>query len=132
MPKNLSEVEWRWKHFSRSEMACKGSGECCMDEGFMDLLEAIRVDYGKPMIVTSGYRSPEYNAQVSHTGHTGPHTTGRAADIAIRGKDAYTLLRMALAHGMTGIGISQKGSSRFIHIDNLEAPDFPRPMLWSY
>jgi hypothetical protein len=71
---------------------------------------------------------------VSTTGFDGPHTTGKAADILVYGEDALLLLKLALARGFTGIGISQKGDihSRFIHLDILAQPDYPRPFLWSY
>lgn len=127
---DIQEKDWRWPHFSRSEMACRGNGECRMDPDFMDRLEDIREDFGRPMLVTSGYRSPEHNAKVSYTGHTGPHTTGRAADIAVDGEDAYTLLKLALAHGITGIGVSQKGADRLLHLDMVK--NDLRPRIWSY
>ena len=58
-------------HFTTDEMRCKGTGICTMDEVFMELLETIRCEYGKPMIVTSGYRAPEYNAKISKSGSKG-------------------------------------------------------------
>lgn len=127
---DIPESEWRWPHFKRAEMRCKGSGECRVDPAFMDLLEAIRADYGKPMTITSGYRSPEYNAKVSFTGSAGPHTTGRAVDVSVRGEDAHRLLKTALAHGIMGVGVAQKGESRFLHLDMVETGT--RPWVWSY
>lgn len=127
---NISPSEWRWPHFSWAEMSCRGSGECCMSPDFLDVLEAIREEFGRPMPVTSGYRSPEYNASVSHTGRTGPHTTGMAADIAVAGENAYRLIKVALAYGITGIGVSQKGPKKFLHLDM--ANELPRPTIWSY
>ena len=123
-------------HFSQAEMTCRGTGKCEMDEEFMELLERIRMEYGKGMIVTSGFRAPRYNQTISpKTGKTGPHTTGRAADILVAGPDAYALMQIAQSLGATGIGISQRGdhAKRFIHIDNLGA-DYagPRPFVWSY
>ena len=94
----------------------------------MDKLESIRIEYGLPMRVTSGYRSPEYNSKVSHTGRTGPHTTGMAVDIAVSGKDAHRLLCVALAHGITGVGVSQNGAGRFLHFDTARET----PAIWSY
>ena len=71
-----------------------------MDENFMELLERIRMEYGKGMIVTSGFRAPRYNQTISpKTGGTGPHTTGRAADILVAGPDAYTLIKIAQSLG---------------------------------
>ena len=97
----------------------------------MDALQALRTAYGKPITITSGYRSPAHNTLVSATGRTGPHTTGKACDIAVARADAWALLRLICADGrFTGIGINQKGAGRFIHIDMLTAG--PRPTLWSY
>lgn len=121
-----------WPNFKRSEFACKGSGECRMDPAFMDKLQALRIEYGKPMVVSSGYRSPDYNSAVSDTGVDGPHTTGRAVDVLVRGSDAVQLLGLALRHGFTGVGVSQKGNSRFLHLDMAPADKYPRPMIWSY
>lgn len=101
-----------------------------MHPEFMQRLYELREAYGKPMIITSGYRSPDYNKKVAETGSAGPHTTGRAADIAIRGTDAYMLLKLAMERGFTGIGVQQKGESRFMHLDDITSP--ARPNLWSY
>jgi len=123
-----------YDHFSAKELRCKCGG--CdggeMDAGFMERLVFIREQTGIPMILSSAYRCPEYNNQVSHTGRDGPHTTGRAVDVRISGRDAHKILRMAMAVGMTGIGIAQKGEHkyRFLHIDDLEGDT--RPWIWSY
>lgn len=127
---DISESDWRWKHFSHDEMKCKGSGECRMDPSFMDFLEEVRSEYGKPMIIVSGYRSPSHNARVSNTGATGPHTKGQAADVAVSGTDAHRLLKIALAHGVRGVGVKQKGNGRFLHLDNTVGD--LRPWVWSY
>ncbi len=122
-------------HFSENEMKCKGSGDCKMVPEFMEALEKIRMELNKPMIVSSGYRCPEYNDKVSGSGLTGPHTTGRAVDVVCSGGDALKIMELAIKHGMTGIGVSQKGdhSKRFLHLDML-IPNMskPRPWVWSY
>lgn len=124
------------KHFKPSEFACK-CGNCDsdgteMDLGFMAKLNNLRARLDVPFKVTSGYRCPSYNSRVSNTGADGPHTTGRAADIALSGEIVYTLLEFAPAFGMTGIGFHQKGShsKRFVHLDNLD--EAPRPRVWTY
>ena len=126
-------MDWRWKNFSSEELKCKHCGEEKIIPEFMDRLQALRKDYGKPMKISSGYRCPIHNRNVSKTGDDGPHTTGRAVDILCHGKEAYDLLHLALLHGFTGIGINQKGlkASRFIHIDDI--PDRTiRPTVFSY
>jgi len=106
-----------------------------MSQVFLDMLEMLRVMYAKPIIITSGYRCPKHNQQVSGSGFDGPHTIG-AADIAVSGSEAYDLLRAASLVGFSGIGIRQSGphASRFIHLDNCTIPGtaIPRPRIWSY
>jgi len=121
-----------WPHFSQKELQCPHCKEMHMDDGFMNKLESIRVSYGRPIYINSGYRCPEYNNRISHTGFDGPHTTGKAVDIGIVGEEAYKLLGIALEHGVKGIGINQKGSysKRFIHLD--DAPEATRPWVWTY
>lgn len=127
-------LEWsRWPHFTEAEMRCKGSGRSAMDPAFMDRLEALRQAFGRPMSITSGYRAPDYNAKVSASGPDGPHTTGRAVDVAVSGADALALVGLAIAQGFTGVGVCQKGGSRFIHLDDLPPGGrHPRPAIWSY
>lgn len=122
--------------FSWLELQCKcGCERADMSGEFMAQLQSIR-DVVGPMVVSSGFRCPLYNARVSRTGSDGPHTSGRAADIRVRGGKAYRLIEVAQAHGMTGLGISQKGPhpQRFVHLDNLQNGETPapRPWVWSY
>lgn len=103
-----------------------------MDEGFMQRLLRLRVAFGKPMAISSGYRDKTHPVEASKT-TTGAHTTGKACDVAIEGADALRLIHLAYIYGFTGIGVNQKGRGRFIHLDTLEAgPGQPRPHLWTY
>lgn len=120
------------RYFLYSEFDQKGlagSGEEYMDRSFLANLDALRHKCGFPFIITSGYRSPEYNNRVSSTGLTGPHTTGSAVDIAVSRENAYILLREAFEMDcFNGVGLQQKGGGRFIHLDSIEGPK----RLWSY
>lgn len=127
--------DWRWPHFTRTELACRHCGAFKMDDAFLDRIEHLRALFAKPMPVSSAYRCPEHNARVSSTGPDGPHTTGKAIDILVAGSDADRLLGLAYGLGFTGKGVSQKGrrEARFIHIDDLaNGPGCPRPTIWSY
>lgn len=117
-----------WHYFPEDKMVK-------MDANFMQKLHELRHFCDFPFKVTSGYRSPQYNAQVSKTGKSGPHTTGRAVDIAVSGAQVFKVLNLAAVYGFTGIGLSQKGNyaTRFIHLDDLPAgPRQPRPHVWTY
>ncbi|MBF0213997.1 MAG: DUF882 domain-containing protein [Magnetococcales bacterium] len=127
--------DWKWPHFTKQEMQCQcGCGAAQMDPAFMDRLEELRKAFGKPMSISSGYRCAAHNLAVAHTGISGPHTTGHAVDIRITSPDAWQLLKLAVGLGFTGIGVSQQGphASRFLHLDDLTAPAYPRPWVGSY
>lgn len=131
------EGEWPWPHFSRRELACHHCGALSVDPGFMRRLEHLRADFGRPMPVNSGYRCPDHDREVRHArgqATTGPHATGHAVDVHVYGADAFRLVSLAAKHGITGIGVNQRGDvgDRFLHLDDLKAPTFPRPGMWTY
>ncbi len=133
---DVSNHAWVWPNFTPQEMACKGSGSILIVPEFMDKLQLLRTQFGEPVVISSGYRSPAHNNAVSSTGHDGPHTTGRAADIKTSHNRAFEILAIAPGLGFTGIGIKQKGphAGRFIHLDDLGNEDTKglRPTVWSY
>lgn len=123
-----------WRHFRLEEFACNCCGANEISTAFVNELDGLREALGFPLIITSGYRCPTHNERVSTTGRNGPHTTGKAADIKVHGKQAHELVQFAMQYGFTGIGVKQRGdwSRRFIHLDILESPDRFRPTIWSY
>ncbi len=116
-------------YFSEAELKCQHCGQYEFDAGFLEILNHIRADCGFPLVVTSGYRCLDHPIEKAKIA-PGSHTTGKAADLAVSGSQAYKLLQVALACGVTGIGVNQKGSSRFIHLDMSDIA--PRPTVWSY
>ena len=127
-----ARAQWRWTpYFVPREFQCKHCGKLLVETELMDKLVLIRITYAAPMLVASGHRCAEYNVQVSTTGPNGPHTLG-AVDLSVRGVEAHRLLSAALQHGMRGIGVQQKGSARFLHLDMLTDAAHPRPWVWSY
>ncbi|MFN3898880.1 MAG: D-Ala-D-Ala carboxypeptidase family metallohydrolase [Alishewanella aestuarii] len=122
-------INWQKYHpyFKPSEFACKETGKHGIKAEFLDRLLALRLAWGRPMIITSGYRAPEHSRERKKE-RPGPHTTGLSCDVAIGpGADVWDFVRLAMDHGFTGIGISQKvGQPRFVHIDLLEK------RMWSY
>lgn len=119
-------------YFKEAEFRCKHTGKCLMSEVYMDRLLSLRIAYGKPMKPTSGYRDKTHPIEAKKS-TTGTHTTGRAADFAVEGGNAYRLVELAYQYGFTGIGVQQKGAGRFIHLDDCApAAGRPRPTMWSY
>ena len=133
---SYTAADWpadRWPNFAHRELACSETGECEMDEAFMDRLQLLRNHYGHALRITSGYRSPAHSIEAAKKA-PGPHAKGRAVDIACAGVDAYDILAEALVCGFTGIGVKQKGEHRFLHLDDLAYGEHtvPRPSIWSY
>ncbi len=109
-------------YFTKSELACKGSGKILLTEGFRMHLLILREKFNQPMIVTSCCRSLEYNAQIggaANSFHIYDHQESNrplgttAIDISIvEGTTRGKLINLAWNLGWS-IGIHK----RFIHFD---------------
>jgi len=125
-------MSWESPYFTSEEMKCSHTGLEKMDTKFMEMLTELRVAYAKPMRVTSAYRDATHPIEAKKT-KPGAHATGKAADIAVERGEAYEVLKLALEIGFTGIGVAQKGSGRFLHLDICNSDDgMIRPTVWSY
>lgn len=62
------------------------------------LLETIRTDMNRPLVVTSGYRSPKLNMAVGGAQESA-HLTGRAADIYAPGMTIKALMDVIARRG---------------------------------
>ncbi len=109
-----------------------------MDEHFLDLVQEVRSLYGKPLVITSGYRDPKHPIEARKSS-PGSHAMGLAADIAPE-DSAYAQYKLLFAvcdavnQKLYQAGIGMKGKpGRFIHLDIAPSrPDAPRPALWFY
>lgn len=122
-------IDWRrYPDFSEAEFHCKETGECDMQPEFLEKLQALRFLYGKPMVITSGYRSVLHSIEAAKTA-PGYHSGGIACDVRVSpGEDVYELLRLAFLCGFTGIGVSMRGGvARYVHLDTA-----PRKAAWGY
>lgn len=74
-------------NFRVREFACKdGSDPIMIDEELVVVLQRIREHFGKPLHITSGYRTGSYNARPDVNGSkTSQHLLGRAADFWVEG-----------------------------------------------
>lgn len=112
--KNFPKGKWRWSSFSPREMASKREGELMIDEDAMDKLQALREKLGRPIIVTSAYRSKAHNAAVGGAQES-LHMQGKAFDIRMDNHDPGEFEVAARAVGFTGFGYYPKQG--FMHID---------------
>lgn len=116
------------KYFSISEFDspdAPGSG-VNMHQELLELLDEMRAIYGKPIVITSGYRTPEHNAKVGGV-DTSSHLKGLAVDIAIKNNtERYEIIRIAMLLGIKRIGTG----SGFVHIDIDNSK--PQNVNWLY
>lgn len=75
------------QYFKVREFACHdGSDTVLIDDELVNRLDRIRTVFGSGITITSGYRTPSYNASPSVGGaRNSQHTKGTAADIQVRG-----------------------------------------------
>lgn len=127
----MTNIDWnKYPNFSKEEFDCQETGENEMKPEFMEKLQELRGKYNKPMIISSGFRSVNHSIE-RRKPKSGSHTTGLACDISVSGSDAFKIVSLAFELGFTGVGINQKGSNRFIHLD-IAKIGFYRPTVWSY
>ena len=105
---------WTWPSFSPQEMACKGTGKLMINSDAMDKLQALRDALGKPLIITSAYRSPEHNRAVGGAKKS-KHMEGIAFDVRMDNHEPDEFEHAAMNAGFTGFGHYPK--SGFMHID---------------
>lgn len=121
------------KYFRYSEFDSPdtdGSGQL-MDKGFLEMLEAAREIYGKPITITSGFRTENYNEELRKKGYkastNSSHLKGYAADLACTtSANRWDLIDSLMKSGFNRIGIAKT----FIHVDN--DPDKPPFLIWTY
>ena len=112
--KDYPIAEWRWPSFSPQELACRGTGKLLIVPEAMDKLQALRDRLGAPLIVTSGYRSPEHNRTVGGATRS-RHMQGLAFDVSMDNHDPDEYIAAALAVGFNGIGTYPR--QNFVHVD---------------
>ena len=113
----------RWdavKYFTKGEFACKCGGKYCNGypvEPDWDLIEVavlIREHFGVPVIITSGIRCKQHNANVGGVANS-YHMTGKAMDIYVTGKSANQVL--AFVNTLPGIHYAYAIDSSHVHVD---------------
>jgi len=120
-----TQVPWsEYPNFSKKEFDCQETGENRMQPYFLNELQALRDKFGRPMRVTSGYRSPKHSIE-ARKASPGTHAMGCAVDISVHGEERWVLLKLAFEMGrFHGIGIDKN----FIHLDMYMS----RKAVWTY
>lgn len=125
----MSDVLAKWgdyPHFSAHEFDDRTNGENRMRHDFMVALEKVRVMYDKPMVITSGYRSPSHPIEAAKE-KPGEHSEGMACDVKCdTSRDRFLLVNAALECGIRRIGIA----ADFIHLGlSMDRDQF---VMWLY
>lgn len=125
--KPVDTVDKKWNYFTYDEFAnTKDGGANKTVEALIDLLDSVRPITGS-ITVTSGYRTPEYNASVGGSSNSN-HILGHAADIKFdfSGWTVTSIKKLFSGFGFKNIGIYMSGNSfRWVHVD-LGNEDFRR------
>ena len=80
------------QHFKVREFACRdGSQVVFIDSYLVSILDILRNQVGKPVIINSGYRTPTRNKAVGGAKYS-YHMRGMAADIRINGMTAKEIV----------------------------------------
>ena len=109
-------------HFHVREFRCKdGSDPVFIDMELVELLEHIREHFGKPVTITSAYRTPAHNAK-SGGAKFSQHLYGRAADIRVQGVSVEVVAAYAesLLPDRGGIGrypVKAGRATGWVHVD---------------
>ena len=112
--------EFEASEFDEKTPGGEGTGEKFMDMEFVGKLHLMRKILGRPVVVTSGYRSEAHDAEVCRSAgkpvfRPNAHVNGHAADVACVGaRERFEVVKAALAVGITRIGVDAK----HVHLDD--------------
>lgn len=104
----------RWPNFTPNELRSKGNGDLRIHYETLDAMQQLRTWLKRPLVVSSYYRDPAYNAKVGGAENS-YHLLGRAVDTPILATELgrLKLWYYASLAGFNGIG-SYEG---FTHLD---------------
>ena len=108
--------------FRVREFRCRdGTDTILIDEGLVVLLQCIREHFGKPVTITSGYRTASHNTRVGGS-KSSQHLLGRAAVILVQDTDPLAVAAYAesLMPGWGGVGrypVKAGRAKGWVHVD---------------
>ncbi len=119
LPEGITHTPMASEHFAMAEYACDCDGYCDgwptpMDAQLLADIETLRNTLGAPVIITSGLRCPQRNAEVGGIENS-RHLYGHAADLYCPAVSIKTVAEVAANLGLTVITYYDQG---FIHVQN--------------
>ena len=103
----------------------QGSSQMMSDD-FIQMLDEVRKDYGRPIRISSGYRTESWNEKVGGVKDSS-HLKGLACDLQVKSsRERFELLSLLIKHGFNRIGVA----NTFIHVDIDE--DKAQNVTWVY
>lgn len=108
--------------FKVRELRCRdGTDTVMVDETLTVVLQCIREHFGKPVAITSGYRTAAHNAAVGGA-KSSQHLLGRAADIRVQGMSVEDVAAYAesLMPDWGGVGrypVKAGRATGWVHVD---------------
>lgn len=87
----------------------------CLKPALVRVLKTVEKRYGKPVVVTSGYRSPKRNASIRGAKNS-LHIYCSAADIQVAGVDKWTLAKYLRSLPGRG-GVGTYCHTKSVHVD---------------
>jgi uncharacterized protein YcbK (DUF882 family) len=100
-------------HFKLREFQCRCCGAVKLSPKLLELLEALRSEWGAPLVITSGFRCVPHNRAVGGSPRSA-HLRGRAVDIFARPAVQLSLRRMAERLGFAEVICG--GGRNYIHV----------------
>ena len=114
----ITDGPWASAHFLMDEYACDCAGYCDgwpaeMDPELLERVEALRCCFDRPVIITSGVRCEERNAEVGGI-ESSWHLSGHAADLYCPGVPCDAV---AAAARELGLGVIEYPDRQFDHVE---------------
>lgn len=104
------------EHFKASEWKCKDGTEYFLwSFELMTILEDTRKHFNAPVIINSGYRTPEWNRKIGGAKNS-YHVKGMAADIRVKGHTSKEVAKYIAYELMPDRG-GVICYTNFIHVD---------------
>lgn len=103
------------EHFKANEFRCKdGNDEILICKELLEILEEVRNHFNAPVIINSGYRTPEWNTKVGGA-KCSYHMKGMAADIVVKGHTPKEVAKIASEIMKNHGGVIRY--TNFVHVD---------------